>query len=426
MMREHTDSSYCSQQQEIIENSGKWPSYSVELCNSLETDPLEDEEIKSLLKEGITPSSLLEAAHMIQKKEKSSLLKLNLDLECEEEVDCIENLQEVLDIACSFGTMQVTLDCIESDRTKSIMLKIQAPFSALMMLIGSSRIFKWICVYPLEMHRALRVLTEKTADFCIKAISRGTPILSLADPSGMLELLGKKRYEEFCGFYVLLLLRRLQPYLDKTVVHICPRTSLILEKLGLLQGEMSCFQEKNYADAVLRCAGQSDIRILGHRCINLGHSADRRIYVLNLKSPMVHIRRLEEKDWLWVSEIYDEGIRSKKATVVKTLPAKDVWIAAHGKCLVAEYLGSVIGFIALNKETIPEVSVYIEKGFQNQRVGTTLLLELQRQTEGKLRSLIFQNNTASICLHESCGFRRMGEFTFAGDPRQVLIYEWEV
>lgn len=405
-------------------NDLAWPQYAQELCNSLEINHFEDEDVKEIFRGGYTPSHLLEAASLIRQKENSPLLKLNLEMEAEEDVESIENLQKILEIACSSGTMQVTLDCIENARTESVMLKVQAPFSALMVLIGSNRTFKWICAYPREMHRALRELTQRTADFCLEAISRGTPLISLADPSGMLELLGKKRYQEFCAFYVVLLLRKLLPHLDQAAVHICPRTSLILEKFQLVHADMYHYETKNYANAVLKYAEQRDNRIIGHRCINAEYARDDRIYVLNLELPETQVRLMKEKDWEAISRVYDEGIQSKKATIVKELPAKEQWLAAHPKCLVAEYLGNVIGFAALNDKTIPELSVYIEKDFQNQGVGSALLKAMQEETEGKIRSLIFETNIPSIHLHEKQGFQEVGAFYFAEDPRKVLVYEW--
>ena len=321
--------------------------------------------------------------------------------------------------------MRVTLDCIENARTESIMLKVQAPFSALMKLIGSNRTFKWLCAYPREMHRALRTLTEKTAGFCMEALSKGTPVISLADPSGMLELLGEKRYTEFCAFYALLLVRKLDPYLDAAVVHICPRTSLTLERLRLIRSEIMDFRTDNYANAVLELSKRREVRLLGHRCINAEHTDDSRIHVLKLNPPQIRIRRMNSGDWADIARIYDEGIRSGRVTVVKTLPDRVWWLAAHRFCLIAEYLGNVIGFAALNDQTVPEISVYIEKDFRSQGVGTLLLNELQRRTGGRVRSLIFESNLPSVRLHEKMGFRRTGDFWFAGDPRKVLIYEWE-
>ncbi|MGN1410496.1 MAG: GNAT family N-acetyltransferase [Eubacteriales bacterium] len=319
----------------------------------------------------------------------------------------------------------MTLDCIENVRTESIMLKVQAPFSALMMLLGSDRAFRWICAYPAQMHRALRTLTEKTEEFCIEAISKGMSIVSLADPSGMLELLGEKRYKEFCAFYVVLLVRRLSPYLDNAAVHICPRTSLLLEKFGLLQSENCRYDSENYAGAVLELSKKSSDRILGHKCINDEFSKDRNAYILTLNHPQVKVRLMKESDWEAVSEIYNEGISTRNITIVKELPEKKRWLSEHKKCLVAEYLGNIIGFAAVNNKVISEISVYVERDFHCEGVGSQLLSELQNQTEGRLRSVIFESNIPSIRLHEKMGFRKTDEFCFDNDARRVAVYDWE-
>lgn len=402
-----------------------WPQYSQELCSTLEINHYDDEDVKEIFQEGVTSRSLLEAAYLVRQKEKSPLIKLNFEMGTEEDVDNISNLQQVLEIACSSGTMRVTLDCIENAKTEAIMLKVQAPFSALMMLVGTNRTFKWLCAYPREMHRALRLLTERTSQFCIEAISKGTPIISLADPSGMLELLGEKRYKEFCAFYMLRLLRKLYPYLDKSVAHVCPRTSLLLDKFNIVRAEVFNYEKENYADAILECVPHEDKRILGHRCINAEHFADNRIFVLTPSQPEIKVRTMKEDDWEVVSEIYSEGIQSEKVTIVKELPRKTEWFSTYEKCWVAEYLGNVIGFVAVNKKDIPELSVYIEKDFQCMGVGSALLDEVQSRMTGKIRSLIFEKNLPSVHLHEKNGFRQKDFFYFDNDTRRVLVYEWE-
>ena len=303
--------------------------------------------------------------------------------------------------------------------------EVQAPFSALMESIGSNRALKWICKYPQDMHRMLRMLTEQTYISCKEMTVKGVPVISLADPSAIPELMGEKRYQEFAAFYVILLLKKLFPYLDKTVIHLCPRTSLLLEKSGLVRAKVFHYENGDYADAVLTCAKDKEIRILGHRCIHTENHVDGCCYALELNPPKIKIQQMQETDWQEVAGIYNEGIISKKATVVEKLPEKEAWFAAHKKCLVARYLENVIGFVALNKEEIPQVSVYVEQDFQCQCVGTALLKEMQNGSEKKLQSLIFEKNRHSICLHEKCGFKKTGDCCFPQDPRKVLIYEWE-
>jgi len=61
---------------------------------------------------------------------------------------------------------------------------------------------------------------------------------------------------------------------------------------------------------------------------------------------------------------------------------------------------------------VGEVSVYVAKGNRGFGVGRALLLKLIADSEvigiWTLQANIFPENTASIALHKSCGFREVG------------------
>jgi phosphinothricin acetyltransferase len=61
---------------------------------------------------------------------------------------------------------------------------------------------------------------------------------------------------------------------------------------------------------------------------------------------------------------------------------------------------------------VAEVSVYVSSAARGRGLGTALLQALIREAEAAgiwtLQAGIFPENTASICLHKSCGFREVG------------------
>ena len=61
---------------------------------------------------------------------------------------------------------------------------------------------------------------------------------------------------------------------------------------------------------------------------------------------------------------------------------------------------------------VAEVSVYIDSNAQGMGIGAALMDELSRASEQEgywtLQSGIFDNNTASLRLHEKCGYRMVG------------------
>jgi len=133
------------------------------------------------------------------------------------------------------------------------------------------------------------------------------------------------------------------------------------------------------------------------------------------------IRKMSEADWPEVSRIYQEGMGTNLATFQSECPSWEEWDSSHLKdCrLVITENGSVLGWTALTAVSgrcvytgVAEVSIYIGQEHRGHGAGKALLGELIRMSEEcgfwTLQSGIMQNNTASIRLHESCGFRVVG------------------
>lgn len=133
------------------------------------------------------------------------------------------------------------------------------------------------------------------------------------------------------------------------------------------------------------------------------------------------LRPMRDDDWEPVSSIYQAGMDTNLATFQTECPSYSEWDASHLKeCrLVAERLGAVVGWAALSPVSsrcvyagVAEVSVYIDPATQGGGIGTALLDELCRVSElagyWTLQSGVFDNNTASLRLHEKCGFRKVG------------------
>jgi len=131
------------------------------------------------------------------------------------------------------------------------------------------------------------------------------------------------------------------------------------------------------------------------------------------------VRDLRPKDWPAVRAIYEEGIRSG-ATFETRAPSWEAWDAAHPELrLVAERAGAVVGWAALSPYSarwcyrgVGDVSVYIGETARGMGVGRVLLEALIDRSERTgywtLNAGVFPENTVSIRLHQSCGFRLIG------------------
>lgn len=133
------------------------------------------------------------------------------------------------------------------------------------------------------------------------------------------------------------------------------------------------------------------------------------------------IRPMEIEDWGSIVEIYYQGIQSNIATFNISCPSYEEWDKGHiEECrFVAEYDGDVVGWAALlptsSRECykgVAEESIYIDNNHWGKGLGTKLLTVLLEESEKSgfwtIQAHIIQNNTASIRLHEKCGFRMVG------------------
>jgi L-amino acid N-acyltransferase YncA len=155
----------------------------------------------------------------------------------------------------------------------------------------------------------------------------------------------------------------------------------------------------------------------------------------------VSCRALTAEDWPAVKAIYEEGIASGDATFEQAAPPWPVWDAAHlSSCRLVALgdKGRLLGWAALSPVSsrcvytgVAEVSVYVTSSARGRGVGTQLLTTLVERSEANglwtLQAGVFPENTASVALHERCGFRIVGRRERLGQMdrrwRDVLLLE---
>lgn len=134
------------------------------------------------------------------------------------------------------------------------------------------------------------------------------------------------------------------------------------------------------------------------------------------------IRPYTVADWPEVESIYAEGIATKMATFETQPKAQDKWQSEslEGSAIVAMTENGLLGGWAVLWPVsdrcayagVAEVSVYVGGNARGQGMGKALLNALVATSEKlgiwTLQAGIFEENTASIILHEKCGFRLVG------------------
>ena len=133
------------------------------------------------------------------------------------------------------------------------------------------------------------------------------------------------------------------------------------------------------------------------------------------------IQRMDAADWAAVESIYLEGVATGNATLETGSPGWDIWDASHHQFgrFVACCDESVMGWAALSPVSgrcvyggVGEVSVYVSASARGMGLGRELLLALIDECEKNgiwtMQAGILPENTASLRLHEACGFREVG------------------
>ena len=154
-----------------------------------------------------------------------------------------------------------------------------------------------------------------------------------------------------------------------------------------------------------------------------------------MKSAEYSILPMLPDHWEAVRAIYAEGIATGNATFETELPDWEKWNSSHrNDCRLvaidaldeeeAEHLIplgklTVLGWAALSPVSprrvyrgVAEVSVYVAAAARGRGIGKVLLEALVQESKENgvwtLQAGIFPENTASIKLHKSCGFREVG------------------
>lgn len=133
------------------------------------------------------------------------------------------------------------------------------------------------------------------------------------------------------------------------------------------------------------------------------------------------IRPFVKDDWHSVSDIYRQGLLTRNATFETEVPDYDFWLKKFDPRFiwVAVIDLQVAGWAGLQPVSarqvyrgVMEVTVYIDVSRIGHGIGTSLMKHLVTESEKvgvwTLYAAIFPENTASIRLHQTAGFREIG------------------
>lgn len=164
--------------------------------------------------------------------------------------------------------IQTLLAFIDKHKGERMVLDVEGPFSVLSGLINPTVLFLAGRKQKERLHELLHIVADEMADYVIEAVSRGVQVISLAEPEGAIDLVGKKFYQEFSGATFRYFMKKIEPALKTAVVQICGKTSYALEQTGMVLTKRYRVEEKDYMDILFDLAEDKRTKFVGHACIN--------------------------------------------------------------------------------------------------------------------------------------------------------------
>ena len=195
-------------------------------------------------------------------------------------IDDIESVYKLSDINLNAGRVSEVLDAITILKQcgEKVVLDVTGPISIATSVIDSKLFYRSLRKDRENADKFLQKIENGIVDFMLEGIKRGADVISFADPTGTIDIVGPKIYEEVSGKSTHKILKRIEKSLDKCIVHICGKTSTSLEAVGLLEIEKVTAEGENYFEMIENIKKErKDINFIGHWCLKLNNKNNKLI-----------------------------------------------------------------------------------------------------------------------------------------------------
>lgn len=190
----------------------------------------------------------------------------------------VEEVLELPEIDFESGRIhEVLLACkFLRDQGEHVVLDISGPFTILNVLIDAGYVFKAMRKKPEIMKAVFWKLGEEILKYMKEAQKLGVDLISYADSSGGVNILGPKMTAQVVEEFTYDFLKKVEAELeDTTLILLCPKTTLALlgtEKAELwdmpLSGPVSYGEACTMMIGKIRFAGQNCIKNVSYRLEN--------------------------------------------------------------------------------------------------------------------------------------------------------------
>ena len=150
---------------------------------------------------------------------------------------------------------------------ENIVLEISGPFTILNVLMDATRVFKIFRKEPEKMKQIFDKFQNEILNFIEEGQRAGANLISFADSSGGVNILGPKMMKESVDMFTYPFLKRAEKIIDdKTILLLCPKTTFALlgtNKASFYDIQLS--KPMKYGEGCIEAIGKT--KIAGQMCI---------------------------------------------------------------------------------------------------------------------------------------------------------------
>lgn len=143
----------------------------------------------------------------------------------------LEELLELPEIDYESGRIAENLKACQylSDQGEKVVFEITGPFTILNVLMDARYVFRYLRKKPETMMQVIEKLGDEVLRFAEKAVENGASMISYADSTGGLNILGPKNMEFVTNGFTYPFLKKAQKVVEgKAQIILCPKTTFAL------------------------------------------------------------------------------------------------------------------------------------------------------------------------------------------------------
>lgn len=191
-----------------------------------------------------------------------------------EDISSIDNISKIDLNKGRIAEVLRAISILKKDGEK-VVLDVTGPISIATSIMDSQLFYKAIRKEREKIDSLLDTIGNNIVEYILEAVKLGVDVISFADPTGTIDIVGPKVYKDISGKVTYNILKTIENQLGKTIIHLCGKTSTSLETIGLLESEKVYANGQDYFQMIQDIKEErEDIKFIGHWCLKLnkGHN----------------------------------------------------------------------------------------------------------------------------------------------------------